>query len=109
MRTAMRTPVILAVCALALSGCQDNAAEPSGDGDAQTAEGEVLGGSISDAMLPLDTITSQPPALRETPAASSGNSPSEEDAPSDDAAPEATAETDAEAGSDPAEETEPEG
>lgn len=42
---------------LALSACGEkgkNAAKGS-------AEGEVLEGSISDAMLPLDTVRSQPP------------------------------------------------
>jgi hypothetical protein len=32
----------------------------------KTAAGEVLGGSISDAMLPLDTVQSQSPPLRES-------------------------------------------
>ena len=31
----------------------------------KTAAGEVLGGSISDSMLPLDTVQSQSPPLRE--------------------------------------------
>ncbi|MGN6498778.1 MAG: hypothetical protein ACTHKM_01360, partial [Tsuneonella sp.] len=31
--------------------------------DKRSAEGQVLGGTISDAMLPLDTVTSQPPLL----------------------------------------------
>lgn len=32
----------------------------------KTAAGEVLGGSISDSMLPLDTVQSQSPPLRES-------------------------------------------
>ena len=32
----------------------------------KTAAGEVLGGSISDSMLPLDTVQSQSPPLRDT-------------------------------------------
>jgi len=32
----------------------------------KTAAGEVLGGSISDAMLPLDTVQSQSPPLHES-------------------------------------------
>ena len=31
-----------------------------------TAAGEVLGGSITDDMLPLDTVTSESPPMRET-------------------------------------------
>jgi hypothetical protein len=50
---------LLAVLALALTlaGC--------GGGDKETAKGtaggEILAGSVSDAMLPLDTVRSQPP------------------------------------------------
>ncbi len=33
--------------------------------DAREAEGEVLGGSISDDMLPLDQLQSQSPPIRE--------------------------------------------
>ena len=32
-------------------------------GDNRTAKGEVLGGTISDEMLPLDTVQSQSPPL----------------------------------------------
>lgn len=41
---------------LALAGC-------NGDGgdDEQARSGEVLEGTISDAMLPIDTVRSQPP------------------------------------------------
>lgn len=39
-----------------LSACQ---AEKQADN--RSAEGEILPGSVSDAMLPLDTVRSQPP------------------------------------------------
>ena len=39
----------------------------------KTAAGEVLGGSISDSMLPLDTVQSQSPPLRESAGAKGGN------------------------------------
>lgn len=58
-------PVLLA---LALAACGDKAAS-NGD-ERKTAAGEVLGGSISDDMLPLDTVTSQSPPLRERTATS---------------------------------------
>lgn len=49
--------VVAAALALALAGC--------GGGDKETAQGsaggEILPGSTSDAMLPLDTVRSQPP------------------------------------------------
>jgi hypothetical protein len=47
---------------LALAACGGNTAD---DGpERKTAAGGVLGGSISDAMLPLDTVTSQAPPLQ---------------------------------------------
>jgi hypothetical protein len=42
---------------LALPGCNKEAPKPTGG----TADGEILPGSASDAMLPLDTLRSQPP------------------------------------------------
>ena len=47
----------------ALAGC--GGAEQGAEGERRTAVGEVLGGTISDDMLPLDTVTSQSPLLRE--------------------------------------------
>ncbi len=52
--------------ALALSACGDEAAQGDAAAVAQggKAAGEVLGGTISDDMLPLDSLTSQsPPAI----------------------------------------------
>lgn len=69
--------------ALALTACSGQT--PERGEDEREAEGEVLGGTISDAMLPLDQLQSQLPAIREAPAAA----PSEEEgetADSDDAA-----------------------
>ena len=53
---------------LALAGCGD---EAEGDGEAVAtggeAAGEVLGGTISDDMLPLEELTStSPPAARQS-------------------------------------------
>ena len=48
--------------ALALVGCSDEPAERIDDGD-QQAKGEILGGTISDAMLPIESVTSQSPPL----------------------------------------------
>ncbi len=54
---------------LILSACGE---AKVGDGkERKTAAGEVLGGSISDAMLPLDEVQSQSPPLRETAGGSS--------------------------------------
>lgn len=46
----------LALLAAALGGCGDEKATQQG-----TAAGEILPGSASDAMLPYDTVRSQPP------------------------------------------------
>ena len=49
---------------VAVAGCGDQ--DAGAEGERKTAAGEVLGGSISDDMLPLDTVTSQSPPLRDT-------------------------------------------
>ena len=61
---------ILPVAALALAGCQAEK-KPATKG---SAGGEVLAGSASDAMLPIDTVRSQPP-LAPRPTASAGSAP----------------------------------
>lgn len=78
----MNRIAMIAAGALLLAGCEDEATEVAVDDEGQTAEGEVLGGTISDDMLPLATQTSQAPPLRretgEDPAsASSGSDASE--------------------------------
>ena len=51
--------LFLALMPLALlAGCKDEVSE--GD-DSRSASGEVLEGTISDAMLPLDRVRSEPP------------------------------------------------
>lgn len=52
----------LSAAALMLAGCGggDNAAE-SGDGEDSGPQGEVRGGTISDAMLPVAMVQSQSP------------------------------------------------
>ncbi|RPF71915.1 hypothetical protein [Aurantiacibacter spongiae] len=48
----------------ALAACGDDAA-PVEDSDGATASGEILEGTISDAMLPVDRLRSEPPLVRE--------------------------------------------
>jgi hypothetical protein len=63
----VKRAVILAV-ALALAGCKDDVAAPAEKGGEAT--GEVLGGEISDAMIPLEQLESQAPlAPRQAPSA----------------------------------------
>lgn len=47
---------------LALTACGEQTPERAED--SREAEGEVLGGSISDDMLPLDQVQSQSPQIR---------------------------------------------
>lgn len=59
-----------------LTGCGDDPA-PSPDDDARTASGEILEGSISDEMLPLATLKSQPPLVESSPGATGGDAAGE--------------------------------
>jgi hypothetical protein len=73
----------LAALPLTLAACQDEKAPPQRG----NAEGEILPASVSDAMLPYDTVRSQPP-LAPMPVATGkgsgktqGNTPDETDSP----------------------------
>ena len=57
---AFAMPVLMLV-----SACNDGSEIARETGDAKEAEGEVLGGSISDDMLPLGELKSQSPPLKE--------------------------------------------
>ena len=54
----MKRAALLALT-LCLAACEEQAAAPAEQGGA--ASGEVLAGSISDAMIPLDQLESQAP------------------------------------------------
>ena len=68
MKPDLRRPALL--LALALAGCGG-----SDDNARATAPGEVLPGSASDAMLPLDTLRSQPPLAPEAAASGTARQP----------------------------------
>lgn len=55
-------PVLLPAALLA--SCGD---ETQSDADARSSTGQVLEGTISDAMLPVDRVRSEPPLLRPAP------------------------------------------
>ena len=57
-KAEMRPVLVAGIALLALSGCQDK--KPAAPSKA-TAVGEVLPGAVSDEMLPVDTVRSQPP------------------------------------------------
>ena len=65
-------PLVLA-CALGLAACGDDAADAPAEGDERGARGEVLGGTISDDMIPLDQLKSRAaPQTPSSPAPSTG-------------------------------------
>lgn len=75
MRSRLLLPLATAVL---LAACQAESSDDEDDGRA--ASGEVLEGTISDAMLPLDTVRSQPPLAEPRAAASARASDEAEDA-----------------------------
>lgn len=87
----MKAPVaLMAVSFLALAACGDDPAATGAD-DGREASGEVLEGTISDAMLPIDEVRSQAPLAEPDPeeageggAAATAATPAE-DAPAEDA------------------------
>lgn len=66
--------------AMVLAAC-DGFADRRGSSDDRAAEGEVLGGTISDGMLPLESVESQSPPLKVAP-----TSPTADDAEVDEEA-----------------------
>ena len=65
-------PVLVAPLLL-LAACEDEAAQVDTSATGGKAEGEVLGGTISDDMLPLEELTSTSPPAERT-ATSAGSS-----------------------------------
>ena len=71
MTRSNRLALIAVAPLVLLAACGDDA-EVSTEDDGREASGEVLEGSISDAMLPIDQVRSQAPQ-REPDPAESGN------------------------------------
>lgn len=63
----IRPLFVISIAALALTACGGDPAPAAQDDDNRRAEGEVQGGTISDAMIPLDTLTSQSPPMKRRP------------------------------------------
>lgn len=82
----------LALTLLALSGCKQEVKPSKATGG--TAAGEILPGSVSDAMVPVDSLRSQPPAAPKSdagPADKASSKPGVATAPAAAAAPAAEA------------------
>lgn len=65
--------------ALALAACGGSESKRDGSDD-RSAEGEVLGGAISDEMLPLESVQSQSPQMKVAPVAAAADPAEEADA-----------------------------
>jgi hypothetical protein len=70
-----RLPLLVLAPLALLAACNG-----SGSDDARAPSGEVLEGSISDAMLPLDTVRSEPP-LEDPAAAAAAQASADANAP----------------------------
>jgi len=108
MKTRFALITLGLVPSLLLIGCGDDPA-PVDDEEPREASGEVLEGSISDAMLPIDQLRSQAPLAEPEPepepnvggaggagAADDTSTTRSESAPNNAAAPEAAGEVDSE-------------
>ena len=78
----MRKTIAAAALMAFLAGCDDGA----DDADQRTAAGEVLGGTIDDEMLPLDTVKSQSPPLRTEPTGDAEGADEASEPPADESA-----------------------
>ncbi len=70
-----RTTILAAALLAGLSACGEEAAEPEEGTEAEQggeAIGDVEGGSISDAMIPLESLSSQSPTLERQPDSDGG-------------------------------------
>jgi len=71
---------ILAALGLTLAACGEAEVEevaPTADG--ADAQGEILGGTITDESLPLDQVRSSSPLVKSTPSDGEANSSSDDD------------------------------
>ena len=79
---ALMAPLLL------LAACEDEATDTAAPATGGKAEGEVLGGTISDDMLPLEQLTSNSPPMEPSPdeaGTGAGEDAQADDAEADDA------------------------
>lgn len=77
MRLALTLPAVAVLFVLA--GCQDQAAAPGPE--RRSAAGGVLGGEVTDEMLPLDTVRSTAPTALSDPATAGAEGDNEDTPP----------------------------
>ena len=68
-----------AAAVLLLTACSDETAPAAAD-EGAGASGEILEASVSDAMIPLDTLKSRPPHQKAAPSATGGSAVEGEEA-----------------------------
>lgn len=72
-----RTPFALAALLVALSGCAEQTTDPDEAAPAEQggeAAGDIEGGTISDAMIPLEALRSQSPTIERRPTTGAASS-----------------------------------
>ena len=76
-----RPAFCLVVGALMVSACGGDTPPEETEAEAErNAKGEVIGGTISDAMIPLDQLRSQSPPVREAPSRPAATASTSEEA-----------------------------
>lgn len=93
--------VLTGAVLLASCGSETPSEESASEAD-RNAQGEVQGGTISDAMIPLDRLRSQSPPLREAPARADTGRAGTNEAASEEETPEVAEEAPAAPAAEPA-------
>ncbi len=75
-----RLPRVLLAACFVLAAC-DAEAPAVADDTGRAATGDVLEGSISDEMLPVESLSSQPPVAAPLPSEASSDGPADDDEP----------------------------
>ncbi len=89
MKHATLAPLLMSLALVSLAGCQEEAPPPPETGQQGGAQGEVLEGTISDDMLPLDVVIqpSMRPVVEVEGDAPSTSAADDQPAPTEDAEP----------------------
>ena len=87
-----RTSIALLALATPLAACGDDPAPIADSTEDAGAQGEILGGTISDAMLPVDGLQSQSPSMASDDDDSDDGGAPASSAPASESAPAATPE-----------------